>query len=214
MVELPLQGRLVWLIGGGKIASRKLEGLLPCGAQIVIIAPVIDDNIAKLAATGQIQHHSQRFDVTLLERSPPPWLVFAATDDADLNRAIAQHCTAQRIWCNSADDPEVSSFRVAAMVRRGPVTVAVASGGLSPALSRLLKERIEAWLEVGWQSLALVFGSMRAQVRQQITDQPLRQRFWRHIAQQAAAEQRYHYQDNQQWFNQHLAQFLRSLSND
>ncbi|MBF0158791.1 MAG: bifunctional precorrin-2 dehydrogenase/sirohydrochlorin ferrochelatase [Magnetococcales bacterium] len=210
MAELALEGRLVWLIGAGKVANRKLDGLLPCGARVVVFAPQAHGRIAELAATGQIVHHQQPFDLVLLEQTPRPWLVFAATDDGPFNRAIAQACSHLGLLCNSADDAEVSGFRVPAVVRQGAVTVAVASSGLSPALSRLLKERIENWLESGWHSLAAVFGTMRPLVQQQLADPLLRQRFWRHMAQQAATEQRYRYQDNQPWFKQRMEQFLKS----
>ncbi|MEG3638130.1 precorrin-2 dehydrogenase/sirohydrochlorin ferrochelatase family protein [Magnetococcus sp. PR-3] len=204
MAELILTGRPVLVIGGGKVAQRKLRSLLPSGAQLTVMAPQICADMTTHVQTGLVTHLAQAFDPKILEQ---PWaLVFAATGEAERNRQIALLCAQKGLLCNSADGPEVSGFIVPAVVRRGDVTVGVSTGGLSPSLSRLLKERIERWLEPGWGEVVEVFGAMRQTVLQRIPIAENRYRFWRETSLAAEAEERFAKTDNQKWFKQKLEQ--------
>lgn len=188
MAELVLADRPVLVVGGGRVARRKIEGLLVTGARVTVMAPHLDPVVAGWAATGRIDHWPQAFSIRLLDRPPRPLLVFAATDQAELNRSIGAACREHGLLCNSADDPESSGFLVPAVVRRGAVTVAVGSGGRSPALMRVLKERIDAWLEPGWGELAALFGHWRGAIQARIADPEIRQNFWRATAVEAARD--------------------------
>ncbi|MBF0215179.1 MAG: bifunctional precorrin-2 dehydrogenase/sirohydrochlorin ferrochelatase [Magnetococcales bacterium] len=185
MAELVLAGRQTLVVGGGRVARRKIEGLLITGARVTVVAPALDPLVASRVAAGEVIHWPECFSEALLDREPRPVLVFAATDRAERNREVAALCAQRGLWCNSADDPGSSGFLVPAMVRRGEVVVAVGSGGRSPALSRVLKERIEAWLEPGWGGLAQAFGRWRGPVTQRIPDDETRQNFWRATALEA-----------------------------
>ncbi|MBF0340956.1 MAG: bifunctional precorrin-2 dehydrogenase/sirohydrochlorin ferrochelatase [Magnetococcales bacterium] len=189
MAELVLAGRNVLMVGGGRVARRKIEGLLVCGAKVTVVAPTLDAVVAQWVARGQVAYRRESFAEGMLEESPRPLLIFAATDQAGLNREIARLSGIHGILCNSADDPGSSGFLVPAVVRRGEVAVAVGSGGRSPALSRVLKEHIDAWLEPGWGELAQVFGDWRPRVAERIPDSQTRQSFWRSTALAAADPQ-------------------------
>lgn len=185
VAELLLTDREVVIFGGGTVARRKIAGLLPCGARVTVIAPELAPELEELVHEGRLNHVAEPFHPRHLERQPVPVLIFAATSAAGLNQEIARQAAQMGLWCNSADLPEASGFLVPAVTRRGPVTVAVSTSGRSPALARLLKERIEAWLEPGWGRLAETFGLMRARVHQEI---PAKERpaFWRMTARDAA----------------------------
>jgi siroheme synthase-like protein len=202
-VELILRDRPVLVIGGGRIAVRKLAGLVDSGAILTVVAPELLP--ISPATHAPLSHLAESFRPDHLEREPRPVLVFAATGSAELNREVARLCRERGIWCNSADDPEVSGFLVPATVRRGSLSVAVASEGKSPALTRLIKERVDQWLEPGWAELVDLFGVMREQVRQTITDPEPRYRFWREIALAASAEERFRRSGNLEWFRRKLA---------
>ncbi|MBF0421792.1 MAG: bifunctional precorrin-2 dehydrogenase/sirohydrochlorin ferrochelatase [Magnetococcales bacterium] len=204
MAELNLTGRLVWVAGGGVVATRKIRGLLETGAQVMVMAPEFHADICQWQAEGRLQVCAGEFDERELDREVRPALVFAATGAAQRNRQIAAYCRERGIWCNSADDPEVSGFLVPAVVRRGALTVAVGTQGASPALSRLLKERIEHWLEPGWQGLVEVFGAMRAEVVRRLADVSERRHFWRNTALLAERERRYDHGDAKIWFMERL----------
>ncbi|MBF0383343.1 MAG: bifunctional precorrin-2 dehydrogenase/sirohydrochlorin ferrochelatase [Magnetococcales bacterium] len=199
MAELILTNREVLLIGGGTVALRKLTGLLTSGARILIVSPELDPNIAKLVQENEVEYVKAIFGPELLEHKPRYSLVFAATNSSETNRHIAHICAKEGILCNSADDPEVSGFLVPAVVRRGPVTVAVGTQGESPALSRLIKERIDSWLEPGWGELAQLFGLIRSDVKKRINPIKKRQNFWRNTTLAVEKEERYKKTNNRAW---------------
>lgn len=204
MAELILTNRRILLVGGGKVARRKLTGLLTAQADILIVAPNLESEIELLVQQKKVAYIASEFNTELLDTTPGFSLVFAATGQATTNRQIAKLCAERGLLCNSADDPRVSGFLVPAMVRRGPVTVAVGTQGASPALSRLLKERIDSWLEPGWGELTELFGSMRDKVKERITPISKRQNFWRTTALAIDKEQRFKQADNREWLEKRL----------
>jgi precorrin-2 dehydrogenase/sirohydrochlorin ferrochelatase len=143
-VNLVVQGRRCVVVGGGDIAARKVEGLVAAGADVVVIAPRIDDRIRRSGAC-------------LIERGYRPgdlqgaWLAIAATDDPEVNRAVHADGEVGRVWINAADDPPACSFTLPAVVRRGPVMVTVSTAGHSPALASWLRGQVATQLgpEVG-----------------------------------------------------------------
>ena len=143
-VNLVLAGRRCVVVGGGAVAARKAEGLAAAGAEVVVIAPRIDERIRKSGAQ-------------LVERAYRPgdldgaWLAIAATDDPEVNRAVLADGEDNRVWINAADDPPACSFTLPAVVRRGPVMVTVSTAGHSPALAKWIRAQVAAQLgpEVG-----------------------------------------------------------------
>ena len=140
-VNLVLDGRSCLVVGGGRIALRKVEGLLACGARVTVVAPRIDPGLRGLP------------DVTLVERAWRPedlrgmWLVIAATDDPEVNGAVYAEGQRAGVWVNGADDPANCSFTLPSVVRRGDLQVTVSTGGRSPALATWLRRRLEG--EIG-----------------------------------------------------------------
>ncbi|MBF0307989.1 MAG: bifunctional precorrin-2 dehydrogenase/sirohydrochlorin ferrochelatase [Magnetococcales bacterium] len=180
MVELVLRDRLVLIAGGGMVAARKVTGMLPCGARLKVVAPQACPQVEALAREGRLQWVVDTFREGHLKEKPA--LVFAATGEGGTNREIARICARQGVWCNSADDPEVSGFLVPAVVRRGVISVGVGTSGNSPALARVLKERLEGWLDPQWGEVAVLFGRLRERVKERIRDGEVRSRFWREAA--------------------------------
>ncbi|MBF0181193.1 MAG: bifunctional precorrin-2 dehydrogenase/sirohydrochlorin ferrochelatase [Magnetococcales bacterium] len=204
MVELVLENRPVLVVGGGQVARRKIEGLLACRAVVTVAAPELEAGVADLAGRGEIVAREVGFAPELLAGPPVPFLVFAATATAAMNREVAGLCRERGILCNSADDPGSSDFLVPAMIRRGRVGIGVGTGGLSPALSRVLKERIDAWLEPGWGGLAMAFGAWRARVAERVPAGEARQRFWRAAARDAVADGGLERDGHDGWFEVRL----------
>ncbi|MBF0621915.1 MAG: bifunctional precorrin-2 dehydrogenase/sirohydrochlorin ferrochelatase [Magnetococcales bacterium] len=209
MAELSLKNRLVLVFGGGDVAKRKIRGLLPCQPQLIIIAPTFDSWILDKAKEGVLNIEQHPFEAKMLSKEPRPTLVFSATSEATLNKQIANQCEALGILCNSADDPTVSGFLVPAVVRQHPITLAVATGGHSPALSRLLKERLTHCLEPGWPALVNLFGMMRGEVKNTLTHAKQRHKFWRQLALDVVHEKRYLSTDNQAWFDEKLSHSIK-----
>jgi precorrin-2 dehydrogenase/sirohydrochlorin ferrochelatase len=143
-VNLAVAGRRCVVVGGGEVAARKVEGLVAAGADVVVIAPRIDERIRRSSA----QVKERVYQPGDLDGA---WLAIAATDDPSVNREVHADGEAGRVWINAADDPPACSFTLPAVVRRGPVMVTVSTAGHSPALASWLRGEVAAQLgpEVG-----------------------------------------------------------------
>ena len=166
-VFLDLAGRRVLLVGGGAVATRKAAALLEAGADVVVGAPVLSDALAQAVAEGRLGHRPGRFEPAWLEGV---WLVIAATDDAEVNAAVAREAETRRLWVNVVDDAPRCSFQVPARVERGPLQVAISSRGEAPMLARWLRETLETELDPGLGQLAEWLGSKRDVLRERFPD--------------------------------------------
>ncbi|HEY4555554.1 MAG TPA: bifunctional precorrin-2 dehydrogenase/sirohydrochlorin ferrochelatase, partial [Lysobacter sp.] len=137
---LDLRDRSVLVVGGGQVARRKVAALLDAGARVRVGAPVLAPDLQAWADTGRIAHLAGGFEPAWLDEA---WLVVAATDSPVINREVAEAAEARRIWANVVDDAELSTVQVPARVERGPLQVAISSGGAAPMLARHLRERLE-----------------------------------------------------------------------
>jgi len=133
-------GQAVVVVGGGRVAVRKVDLLRRSGAQVTVVAPELREELHKLAASGAIQHIAAKFAAEHLDREAAV-LVIAATDDHEVNVAVSEAARARRIPVNVVDDPALSTFIFPAIVDRSPIIVAVSSGGESPVLARRVRER-------------------------------------------------------------------------
>ncbi|HEX2039893.1 MAG TPA: bifunctional precorrin-2 dehydrogenase/sirohydrochlorin ferrochelatase [Acidimicrobiales bacterium] len=138
-VNLVVAGRRCLVVGGGRVAARKVAGLLSCGAVVHVVAPTVHDEVRALDVAIEERPY-ERGEVAGYR------YVVAATDDPAVNRAVFEDGEAAGVWVNSADDPANCSATLPAVVRRGPITVAIATGGHSPALATWLRRRFEAEL--------------------------------------------------------------------
>lgn len=136
---LDVTGRSVLVVGAGTIATRKALDLLTARAKVRVIAPEIAPQL-HAAASDSLTVERRAFEARDLEGV---WLVFAATDDAAVQRRIAEECERARVFCVAVDDPPNASAYGGAVVRRGPVTIAISTSGEAPALARLLREVLE-----------------------------------------------------------------------
>ncbi len=140
-VNLVLDGRRCLVVGGGRVALRKVEGLLACGARVTVVAPRVDPALRGLPGVVVAERPWQADDMAGM------WLVIAATDDPSVNRAVFDEGQRRGVWVNGADDPANCSFTLPSVVRRGDLQVTVSTGGRSPALATWLRRRLEG--EIG-----------------------------------------------------------------
>jgi uroporphyrin-III C-methyltransferase/precorrin-2 dehydrogenase/sirohydrochlorin ferrochelatase len=137
-VFLKLAGRRVLVVGGGPVATSKIDALLAAGADITVVAPLM---------TGGIQASA----VTRLQREFAPddvdgaWLVVAAATPA-VNREVARAAEARGVFVNAVDDPPNATAYLGGVVRRAGVTLAISTSGHAPALAGLLREALDAML--------------------------------------------------------------------
>jgi len=157
-VNLILRGRRCLVVGGGEVALRKVEGLLAAEAVVHVIASVVSPAVKALPVTVEERDY-QPGDVQGY------WLVVSATDDPAANRAVFDDGEAAGVWVNSADDPANCSVTLPAVSRRGPVVVAVSTGGHSPALSAWLRRRMDEELGPEYEVLVKLLSDAREAVR-------------------------------------------------
>jgi len=161
-VLLDLAGRRCLMVGGGSVAERRVDALLATGAQVTVISPRVTQPLAALAAEGRIGLESRGYREGDLAGTD---LVFVATDAGEVNAAVAREARERGLWINAADDPAHCTFILPALVRRGDLTVAVATGGTSPALARAVREELEAYLTAEYATLAAIAAEARREVR-------------------------------------------------
>ena len=171
---LDLKGKPVLLVGGGEVAARKFFLLAGAGAKISVVAPRLGDELTSALARGELTHAAREFSVNDVGGV---WLVVAATDDRTVNAAVSAAANALRIPCNVVDDRELSSFIMPAIIDRSPVQIAVSTGGTSPVLARLIRERLETLLDSSLGPLAAFADRWREAIRAKFADIGARRRF-------------------------------------
>jgi siroheme synthase-like protein len=144
------------------VAARKVDGLLACGAQVVVVAPEVGPEIRALADDGALELHERAYRPEDLDGA---WLAVTATSDPEVNRAVFDEGESRRMWVNAADDPRSCSFTLPSVVRQGPVMVTVATGGHSPALATWLRRHVAAELGPEYAELARLLAEARAQLQ-------------------------------------------------
>ena len=143
-----LEGARGLLVGGGRVALRKAEKLLPFGAQLTVVAPCICPPLAALPGLTLCRRAFADSDL-----SPAPDFVIAATGDRALDRRIAALCRARRILVNVVDDPAACGFYFPALVQRGRLCIGISTGGASPTAAAWLRQKIEALLPPGFDGI-------------------------------------------------------------
>ena len=161
-VFLALAHRRCLVVGGGPIAERKARGLLAAGANVTVVSPTVTAALARLGKRGRIRRVARHWREGDLSGAA---LVFVATNDGVLNAAVARAARQRRVWVNTADDPRYCDAILPAVLRRGAVTVAVGTGGRSPALARRVRDVIAEAVPKAWGPLSEVAASARRECR-------------------------------------------------
>ncbi|WP_019626337.1 siroheme synthase CysG [Thioalkalivibrio sp. ALJT] len=176
-IYMQLHGREALVVGAGPVATRKAALLLEAGARVRLRAPAYSEAAERLLREqpGSISRDPGVYDSECLDRVA---IVIAATDDAEVNRQVSEDCVVRSIPVNVADQPELCSFILPAIVERGPLTIAIGSGGRAPVLVRLLRAKIESLIPAGYGRLADLAGRLRDRVRARFDHVNARRAFW------------------------------------
>lgn len=166
-VSLRVEGRPCLVVGGGKVATRKVAGLVECGAAVHVVAPVIATAIETLASEpaagpGTVRLHRRPYragEVTAYR------LVVTATGIPEVDHLVAADADAAGVWVNSADDAEHCTFLLPAIHRDGPVSVAVSTAGASPTLAAWARQRVADTLGAELGTLAALLEEARRRLR-------------------------------------------------
>ncbi|MEQ4450187.1 siroheme synthase CysG [Kosakonia sp. YIM B13605] len=170
-----LRDRQCLLVGGGDVAERKARLLMDAGARLTVNALTFVPQFSVWAEEGMLTLVEGEFSETLLDAC---WLAIAATDDEAVNQRVSDAAEQRRIFCNVVDAPKQASFIMPSIIDRSPLMVAVSSGGTSPVLARLLREKLESLLPQHLGHVAHFAGTLRSRVKKQFASMSERRRFW------------------------------------
>ena len=184
-VSLRLTGASVLLVGGGQVATRKARLLIKAGARLTVVAPEIDAELQQLLDSNEGSWERDCYSDRAIADAV---LVVAATPQKSVNEQVYRDATARRLPVNVVDSPDLCTFIFPAIVERGPLTVAISSGGNSPVLVRLLRRRLEAMVPAAYGSLARFAGRLRDAVKEAIPGESARRLFWEGSVEGAVGE--------------------------
>ncbi len=166
-ISLNLENRLCLVVGGGRVAERKVLSLLECGAGVRLVSPAITGNLHKLALSGTISHIPDQYREEYLEGV---FLVIGATDSNGTNAKVSRDCMSRGLLVNVVDDPPRGNFYVPAVVRRGSLQIAVSTDGKSPLLARKIREQLEKAFPAGYEAVVEMIGELRDRVLRETKD--------------------------------------------
>jgi len=161
-VFLNIAGKKCVVVGGGEVAARKVKRLLDCGGQIYVISPTLTAELAELKAKNLIIHVAGDYNDLSIEDAA---LIIGATDDEITNAAVARDARGRGIPVNIVDDPQKCDFILPSVLERGDLTLAIGTGGKSPALARHLREELEARYGEEYGILLNILGDLRRQMK-------------------------------------------------
>lgn len=180
-----IKQRACLVVGGGSIASRKVDLLRKAGADVTVVSPQLCDELEKLASSGTIRYLKRRYQKQDLVDCA---LVIAATDQADVNQRISADAMSRNIPVNVVDNPHLCSFIMPSIIDRSPVQIAVSTGGSSPVLARLVRTRLEGLIPAAYGKLGALVESFRNEVKAAFPNVEQRRHFWESILEGTVAE--------------------------
>jgi siroheme synthase-like protein len=159
-VNLILAGRRCLVVGGGRVALQKVQGLADAGAEVTVVAPEVEPAIERIDQVATVERRPYRRGEVAGYR-----LAIAATGDPQVNQQVYDDGETAGVWVNSADDPERCSVTLPAQLRRGRLTVTVSTAGHSPAVASWLRDRLGEELGPEYDALIGLLGEVRNEVR-------------------------------------------------
>jgi precorrin-2 dehydrogenase/sirohydrochlorin ferrochelatase len=171
-----LTGKRCLVVGGGAVAARKVALLVECGAGVEVVSPKATARLLALASSGQIRLRRRAVRASDL---PGAFLVVVATNDPAVNREMAGRVKRGGGLVNVADDPMACSFLVPSMIRRGDLTIAISTGGGSPALAKMLRQRLDQTIGPEYKAFVAALRLLRERTRRAIADPDDRRAIYR-----------------------------------
>lgn len=177
-VFLNLQGKRCLVVGGGEVATRKVQGLLEAGAVVVVISPRLSESLATLVAQGAIQHRPRPFHPDDVLGCT---LVVGATNQSAVNLAVCEAARQHNILVNIVDTPDLCDFIAPAIVRRGALQIAISTGGYSPTLAKRIRMQLEAYYGPEFAEILEKLGQERQHIRPLIGNPELRKAYYERL---------------------------------
>jgi len=174
-IFMDVNNKNVLVVGGGEVASRKVDLLLSADAKVTVLSPRLNDTLQRYRDNAKITVIIDGYNCNYLLDYVMVWVT---TDDTLLNKQVWQDCCERNLLVNVADQPELCEFITPSIIDRSPLQIAISSGGSSPVLIRYLREKLEALLPETLGQLGTFAGEQRDRVKQQFSSVTERRRFW------------------------------------
>lgn len=176
---LDLSGRKCVVVGAGEIGEGKIRSLLAAHANVAVVAPSATANVQEWAQQQAIEYHERPFRPDDLDQS---FLAVAATSSADVNHVVYSEARRRSVLCNVVDDPEYCDFFYPAVIRRGPLQIAISTSGVSPAFARTLREKLEAQFGEEYGTWLTHVAQRRKEIMSAVADPVQRRRMLEELA--------------------------------
>ena len=176
-INLDVEKKSCVVVGGGKVALRKIHGLLDAGALVKVIAPEICAEVTELFQRGEISWTRANFSAELLGDE---MILIAATNNPEINRRAAEIARARKILVNVVDETG-GNFNVPSRIRRGELLLTISTGANSPAFSKFVRRMLEAELGENFGAGLEIISRYRRLVKQRLPNQSAREKFWREV---------------------------------
>jgi precorrin-2 dehydrogenase / sirohydrochlorin ferrochelatase len=160
-ILVDLQGKNALVVGGGKVAQRKIETLLEHGASVQVVARELTPGLEQLRSAEKVRFLGGEFSEAFLKEA---FVVFAATDDASLNRRVSEAARQRGLLVNAVDQPADCNFIVPSILSRGDLLIAVSTCGKSPAFARKVRVELEQHFGEEYGSFLTLMGSLRKEI--------------------------------------------------
>jgi len=185
-IMLDLIGTSCLVVGGGRIAERKVRSLVQAGGHVAVLSPDFTDVLARMGQRGEIVLVKERFSEAWLHDQIAAVLkacrlVIAATDSAEVNQAVCAAARRMGMFVNVVDQPELSTFIVPSVVRRGKLVIAISSGGASPSFARKIAREIEQSYGEEYELYLDFLSEFRLKIQAVIEDKQGRQQLFQEM---------------------------------
>ena len=177
-IFLQLEDKIALVVGGGRVAQRKVETLLKCGAVIHIISRVLTDKLKELIDSNKVRLLGEEMRDEFLD---DVFIVIAATDDKELNSRVSEIARNRGLLVNAVDQPADCNFIVPSIVRKGDLTIAISTSGKSPALAKKIRKEIDGQFGNEYESFLNLMGTLRKEILEMCLSQEENSRIFHKI---------------------------------
>jgi precorrin-2 dehydrogenase/sirohydrochlorin ferrochelatase len=175
---LDICGKVCLVVGGGRVAERKVVSLLEAGAAVRVVSMDVSPKLEAMACRGEIELTKRAYQSGDSKGCP---IVFAATNFPDINEEVFREAAADGAWVNVANRPDLSSFTVPSVIRRGKLLLSVSTGGASPSVSKRIADELEAAYGVEYEIYLDFLSDMRLKVQSRVKDTEIRQQIFKRM---------------------------------
>lgn len=164
-IFLTLSDKRVVVIGAGNVAQRKIKTLVEYGGQVVVISPQVTPAVQELADKGEIELHQRPYRKGDLAGA---FMVVCATDNAQVNQQVYEEAEPTGVLLNMVDYPPYCNFIVPSIVKRGPLQIAISTGGAAPVVARTIRKELEGHYDEAWGEYVELLGRIRVLIKERV----------------------------------------------